>query len=90
MALLTHDYYCPKTGMASELRILLPDACIHGTEQPAGVLFLLPRRERAARNSSWKPDLPPWQNSTASRRSSRPVWKAVLRIWFMAIRSISH
>ena len=44
MALISHDYYCPKIGMASELRILLPDACLHGAEQPRGVLFLLPQQ----------------------------------------------
>ena len=42
MALLTHDYYCPKLGMASELRVLMPEICIRGDEKPAGVLFLLP------------------------------------------------
>lgn len=42
MALLTHDYYCPKLGMASELRMLIPDLCLHGKEVPEGVLYLLP------------------------------------------------
>ena len=42
MALLTHDYYCPKLGMASELRILAPEAILRGETKPRGVLFLLP------------------------------------------------
>ena len=43
MALITHDYYCTKAGMASEFRLLIPDACLHGDREPEGVLFLLPR-----------------------------------------------
>ena len=42
MALLTHQYYCPKLGMASEFRVLMPDSCFRGEEKPAGTLFLLP------------------------------------------------
>ena len=42
MALLTHDYYCPKIGMASELHLLVPDEILRGEEQAAGTLFLLP------------------------------------------------
>ncbi|MBQ6551097.1 MAG: hypothetical protein IJL78_06800 [Lachnospiraceae bacterium] len=43
MALLTYNYYCPKLGMASELRILAPDTCLRGEVEAAGLLFLLPR-----------------------------------------------
>ncbi len=42
MALLTHDYYCPKLGMASEMRILSPEAILSGEEKPRATLFLLP------------------------------------------------
>ncbi|MBR6404884.1 MAG: hypothetical protein IKS18_01650 [Lachnospiraceae bacterium] len=38
MALLTHDYYCPKIGMASELHLLVPDEILRGEEQAAGIL----------------------------------------------------
>ena len=60
MALLTHDYYCPKLGMASELRMLIPDLCLHGKEVPEGVLYLLPPQGESGLslitetgNSSW-------------------------------------
>ncbi|MBR6323284.1 MAG: hypothetical protein IKR59_10465 [Lachnospiraceae bacterium] len=42
MPLLTHDYYCPEIGMASELRIFLPDTILRGEEAARGFLFLLP------------------------------------------------
>ena len=42
MALLTHEYYCPKQGMASEFRIVIPDACLQEGSAAASVLFLLP------------------------------------------------
>ena len=43
MSLITHDYYCPKIGMASEFRLVMPDSVLRGEEKPKGLLFLLPR-----------------------------------------------
>ena len=42
MALLTHDYYCPELGFASELRIVIPGPVLQGDEESRGMLFLLP------------------------------------------------
>ncbi len=41
MALITQDYYCEKIKMASELRIVLPDACLNEKRRPSRTLFLL-------------------------------------------------
>ena len=41
MALITHDYYCPRIGMAAELRLLVPDGSLRQGKSPAGTLFLL-------------------------------------------------
>ncbi len=42
MSLITHDYYCPNIGMASKLRLLVPDEVLRGGESPDGLLFILP------------------------------------------------
>ena len=41
MALLTQDYFCPSIGMATELRVVLPDVSLANGRDPEGTLFLL-------------------------------------------------
>ena len=56
--LLTHDYYCPKIGMASEFRVVMPDGMLQNSEKPAGVLFLLPKEGESGSAMISKTDLP--------------------------------
>ena len=56
--LLTHDYYCPKIGMASEFRVVMPDGMLQNSEKPAGVLFLLPKEGESGSALISKTDLP--------------------------------
>ena len=45
MALLTHDYYCGKIGMATELRIVLPDRFLTGGAPEKTLILLSPEGE---------------------------------------------
>lgn len=41
MAIVTQDYFCPAIGMATELRIVIPDAALREGRRPESTLFLL-------------------------------------------------
>ena len=41
MAIVTQDYFCPAIGMATELRVIIPDAALREGRKPESTLFLL-------------------------------------------------